>query len=65
MGDHRIKKSVYNTTRILQTVDDEGPSVLALQLESVAFNLDTISSFANKKFVSIIVTIFAFGMFIM
>ena len=45
MGDHRIKKSVYNSSRILQNdTDNEGPTVIALQLKSVFFNTDSISS---------------------
>jgi len=65
MGDKRIKKSVYNSTRLLQTANDEGPAVLALQLESVGFAADTISSAATSKFVSIVATIFALSMLIM
>jgi hypothetical protein len=65
MGDKRIKKAVYNSTRILQTAaSDEGPAVLALKLESVGFAKDTIS-FASGKLVSIIVTILTLSLIIM
>lgn len=65
MGDKRIKKSVYGATRILQnTPTDEGPAVLALQLESVGFAADTISSSASKL-VSVIATLFALSLIIM
>jgi hypothetical protein len=64
MGDHRIKKSVYNSSRILQNADDEGPAIIALQLESAFFNKDSISS-AKRNFVSTIVTIFAFSIVFM
>ncbi len=65
MGDKRIKQSVYGATRILQnTPTDEGPAVLALQLESVGFASDTISSSASKL-VSVIATLFAFSLIIM
>ena len=66
MGDKRIKKAVYHSTRILQTESsDEGPAVLALKLESVGFAKDTISSFASGKLVSIIVTILSLSLIIM
>jgi len=63
MGDHRIKQSVYSSNRILQDSANEGPAVLALQMETVTFNFDTISeSFASKKVVSAIATVFALFM---
>jgi hypothetical protein len=67
MGDHRIKQSVYSSTRILQNTVDEGPAVLALQLETVTFNFDTIpaDSFASNKVVSAIATVFALCMLFM
>ncbi len=66
MGDKRIKQSVYNSNRVLQTTANEGPAVLALQLETVTFNFDTIpTSFATSKIVSTFVMILGLGMFLM
>jgi hypothetical protein len=54
MVDSRIMRAVYDATRILQTDNaDEGPSIVALQLESISFKPDTVaSSFAVRALIS-------------
>jgi len=65
MGDSRIKTAVYDATRILQTDNaDEGPAVVALQLESISFKPDSVaSSFAIRALISACGMMITLGLF--